>query len=117
MKKAKCSDPVKKQSRRECKPERAPYVPLVTPEPRVPVIPTVPVSPWLPCYPIPSLIYPRVTSYPVFPNPACMCGKPLLLYIPPGQCAHPCPVHPEYTIWGSYAWCTTNNVIGSTVIW
>ena len=34
-------------------------------------------------------------------DPRCTCGKPLLLYIPPGEHAHPCPVHPERAVYGS----------------
>ena len=30
----------------------------------------------------------------------CMCGKPLMLYIPPGEHVHPCPVHPEVVLHG-----------------
>lgn len=28
-------------------------------------------------------------------DPNCMCGKPMMIYIPPGQHIHPCPVHPD----------------------
>ena len=34
-------------------------------------------------------------------DPNCICGKPLLLYIPPGELAYPCPVHPERAIKGA----------------
>jgi|SRR5581483_5151875 len=36
---------------------------------------------------------------PEFPNPSCICNKPLLLYIPGGQHIH-CPVHPDHIIYG-----------------
>lgn len=34
-------------------------------------------------------------------NPNCICNKPMLLYIPPGQHIH-CPVHPQHVIHGSH---------------
>lgn len=33
-------------------------------------------------------------------DPNCTCGEPLLLYIPPGEHAHPCPVHPDHAVRG-----------------
>jgi hypothetical protein len=40
---------------------------------------------------------------PTLPNPNCMCGKPLLIVIPPGEHIHPCPVHPDYAVYGGSA--------------
>lgn len=37
---------------------------------------------------------------PRLPHPDCVCGKPLLLYVPPGETAYPCHVHPERGIRG-----------------
>ena len=34
------------------------------------------------------------------PQPGCMCGKPLMIVIQPGEHIHPCPIHPEYTVYG-----------------
>ncbi len=39
-------------------------------------------------------------------NPNCICNKPLLLYIPPGQHIH-CPVHPDVILRGSDITCST----------
>lgn len=33
-------------------------------------------------------------------NPRCMCGRPLLMVIRPGAHVHPCPVHPNYAVYG-----------------
>jgi len=38
---------------------------------------------------------------PEAPNPQCVCGKPLYIYIQPYHHVHPCPVHPSYVVWGS----------------
>lgn len=37
-------------------------------------------------------------------DPQCICSKPLLLYIPPGEHVH-CPVHPAHVIHGSNVTC------------
>ena len=34
------------------------------------------------------------------PNPGCRCRAPLGIVILPGKHIHPCPVHPEYVIYG-----------------
>lgn len=34
------------------------------------------------------------------PDPRCVCGKPLMMVIPSGEHAHPCPVHPDYAVYG-----------------
>lgn len=39
-------------------------------------------------------------QFPRLPYPNCVCGKPLLLYVPPGEVAYPCHVHPERGITG-----------------
>jgi hypothetical protein len=49
---------------------------------------------------------------PSYDSPNCICGKPLLLYIPAGQHIH-CPVHPDYRIFSSSPWCGTSEP-GST---
>ncbi len=38
---------------------------------------------------------------PAPPPPGCVCGKPIWIVIPPGGHIHPCPVHPEYAVYGS----------------
>ena len=37
------------------------------------------------------------------PDPRCVCGKPFLLYIPPGEHVHLCSIHPERAVYGSGA--------------
>lgn len=96
----KWSDAVKNRNSRKRDCPRVPYVPDVTPYVPDPGLP----RPWAkpqPCVPCVPWVQPLVPYpwYPWYPNHACMCGKPLLLYIPPGQYARPCPVHPEYTIY------------------
>lgn len=53
--------------------------------------------------------WPAKPFFPECPRPRenrnCVCGKPLLLYVPPGEVAHPCPVHPEYAIRGQEIRC------------
>ena len=49
--------------------------------------------------PVPDCPAPK-EKWPEKPN-GCKCGEPLMLYIPPGEHAHPCPVHPERVIYGS----------------
>ena len=39
-------------------------------------------------------------SLPRRPEPGCMCGKPLMIVIQPGEHIHPCSVHPNHTIYG-----------------
>jgi len=34
-------------------------------------------------------------------DPNCKCGDPLWICLKPGQHIHPCPVHPDYVIYGS----------------
>lgn len=46
---------------------------------------------------------------PPIPDPRCICNKPLLLYIPPGQHFH-CPVHPDMVIYGNATYCSTGTV-------
>jgi hypothetical protein len=29
-----------------------------------------------------------------------MCGKPMMIVIPAGGHIHPCPVHPDYVVYG-----------------
>jgi len=35
----------------------------------------------------------------------CTCGKPIGIFIPPGQHIHPCPVHPDKVLRGSNIRC------------
>lgn len=37
---------------------------------------------------------------PYFPDQNCQCGKPMMIYLRPGEHFHPCPVHPDYVIKG-----------------
>ena len=39
-------------------------------------------------------------------DPNCICNKPMMLYIPPGQHIH-CPSHPDVIIRGSDITCST----------
>jgi len=39
------------------------------------------------------------------PGPHCTCGKPLGIYVRPGQHIHPCPVHPGVAIYGTAIYC------------
>lgn len=35
------------------------------------------------------------------PSPACICNKPLMLYVPPGEHVHlNCPVHGDFVVSG-----------------
>ena len=44
-------------------------------------------------------------QYRPFPSdPNCICNKPMMIYIPPGQHIH-CPSHPKYIIRGSGVTC------------
>lgn len=38
-------------------------------------------------------------------DPRCVCGKPMMLCVRPGEHVHPCPVHPEYVIVGQVVTC------------
>ena len=38
-------------------------------------------------------------KFPKMPHPACMCGKPLMIVIPPGGHFHPCHIHPEFAVY------------------
>ena len=38
-------------------------------------------------------------------DPNCKCGEPLWICLKPGQHIHPCPVHPDYVIYGSGVIC------------
>lgn len=58
-----------------------------------------------PTDPIEDHRWPRAGKSHPAPDPRCVCGKPLLLYVPPGEVAHPCSVHPEYAIFGSEVTC------------
>jgi len=42
-------------------------------------------------------------------NPACICNKPMLLYIPAGQHIH-CPVHPDVVIYSSSPMCMSTGL-------
>ncbi len=42
-------------------------------------------------------------SQPTRKDPNCICGEPLWICLKPGQHIHPCPVHPDYVIYGSDA--------------
>ena len=33
-------------------------------------------------------------------DPKCKCGGPLWIVIRPGEHIHPCPVHPDYAVYG-----------------
>ena len=48
--------------------------------------------------PIPDC--PAERKLPRPPPPGCMCGKPLWIVIEPGGHIHPCPVHPDYVVYG-----------------
>lgn len=50
-----------------------------------------------------SIFHPHPSWRPQRPHPDCVCGKPLLLYVPPGETAYPCHVHPERGITGGGA--------------
>jgi hypothetical protein len=43
---------------------------------------------------------PENHRHPRRPDPNCNCGKPMGIYIPPGEHVHPCPVHPERVMRG-----------------
>ena len=34
------------------------------------------------------------------PDPNCRCGTPIWIVIPAGGHIHPCPVHPDYVVYG-----------------
>lgn len=51
------------------------------------------------CHPQPQMSWPERPQY------GCTCGKPMLLYIPAGSHAHPCPVHPEFAVYGQEVTC------------
>ncbi len=41
-----------------------------------------------------------IKSEPTIPDLNCQCGKALMIYIPPGDHLHPCPIHPDYIVRG-----------------
>jgi hypothetical protein len=50
--------------------------------------------------PVPNCPVKDEGPYATKPDPKCMCHKPIMICLKPGQHCHPCPVHPDYVIVG-----------------
>lgn len=41
----------------------------------------------------------------VEPDPRCKCKGPFWIVVPPGKHIHPCPIHPNFALYGSRITC------------